>query len=353
MSRFLTKQAQALDPYVPGEQPKDREYIKLNTNENPYPPSKEVGLAIDAELEHLNLYPDPESTVLRDTLAEFYGLSSNQVFVGNGSDEVLAFAFPAFFSGGSVLFPNITYSFYPVFAGLFDTNYSEIPLKADFSIDAGDYCENKKIPAGILIPNPNAPTGRYLSLSELEKIISLNPGTLILVDEAYIDFGGESAVSLIRKYSNLLVVMTLSKSRSLAGLRVGFAMGDKELIDGLNRVKNSFNSYTIDRLAMVGAVASIKDDAYFQQTRQKIIKTREFVTKSLESMNFYVIPSLANFLFIRHPGKSAEVLFSALRGRGILVRYFKKPIIDQFLRVTIGTDEEMKLFLEVMGELID
>lgn len=358
MKNYLSELARTLDPYTPGEQPRDKKYIKLNTNENPYPPSKKVAEAIAEEIKNLRLYPDPETTALRETLAQYYGLDADQFFVGNGSDEVLAFAFPAFFSGGTVLFPDITYSFYPVFAGLFGTSCHEVPLKKGFVLDPLDYFpENRsrdvEKPAGILIPNPNAPTGRYLGLDALEKIISANPGSVVLVDEAYVDFGGKSAAGLIKKYANLLVVMTLSKSRSLAGLRVGFAIGNNLLIEGLNSVKNSFNSYTVDRLAMAGAIAAIKDEAYFQETRHKIMHTREFVAKKLEVMGFQVISSAANFLFVKHRSKGAEDLFFALRDRGILVRYFKKPLIDEFLRITIGTEVEMETFLAVIGELTD
>ena len=353
MKNYLSKLARSLSPYVPGEQPKDKQYIKLNTNESPYPPSEKVAEAISGEIGKLRLYPDPEATALREVLARYYGLEAEQVFVGNGSDEVLAFAYPAFFTGGRVLFPNITYSFYPVYAGLFNTAYKEIPLRENFEIDPSDYLPKGERPAGILIPNPNAPTGRLLSLSELEVIIAGNPETVVLVDEAYIDFGGDSAACLVEKYDNLLVVMTLSKSRSLAGLRVGFALGNKALIAALNTVKNSFNSYTLDRLAQAGAMAAMADEAYFQETRKKIMATRARVADRLSEMGFLVIPSAANFLFASHKHKAAEDLFEALRSGGILVRYFKKPLIADFLRITIGTDEEMEAFLKVIGELTD
>lgn len=363
MKNYLSQLARSLDPYVPGEQPRDKQYIKLNTNENPYPPSEKVAEAISGEIGKLRLYPDPEATGLREVLARYYSLETDQIFVGNGSDEVLAFAYPAFFSGGYVLFPDITYSFYPVYAGLFNTDYKEIPLRENFVIDPSDFLPKGEIsegetaeaekPAGILIPNPNAPTGRLLSLSELEGIIAGNPETVVLVDEAYVDFGGDSAACLVNKYDNLLVVMTLSKSRSLAGLRVGFALGNKVLIAALNTVKNSFNSYTLDRLAQVGAMAAMADEAYFQETRNKILATRARVADRLTKMGFQVIPSAANFIFVSHGQKAAEDLFNGLRSRGILVRYFKKPLIADFLRITIGTDEEMDAFLKVIGELTD
>jgi len=368
MTGFLSDLASGITPYVPGEQPADRQYIKLNTNENPYGPAPGVQKAIEAEISNLRLYPDPECSSLRRCIAEKYGVSTENVFVGNGSDEVLAFAFPAFFTGGAVLFPNITYSFYPVYADLFQTRYVEIPLRRDFSIDIRDYetdgtgLATPEVTAGedgrtggkirgILIPNPNAPTGVCLGLDQIEKLAAGHSDKVVLIDEAYIDFGGESAAALTRRYENLLVVMTLSKSRSLAGLRVGFAIGSKVLIDGLNTVKNSFNSYTIDRLAMAGAEAAIRDEAYFRKTADMIVSTRERVADSLIKLGFDVVPSKANFLFISHPSIKAAELFKALRERGILVRYFNKPLIDDRLRVTIGTDGEMDVFLEAAGEL--
>lgn len=357
MTDFLSPLAKSLTPYVPGEQPKDKVYIKLNTNENPYGPSARVKQAISQEIENLRLYPDPDCDLLRQCVAGYYDVEKENVFVGNGSDEVLAMAFPAFFTGSSVMFPSITYSFYPVYAELFGTDYVEVPLGPDFSIDPLAYCRpdypnSAKRMAGILLPNPNAPTGRGLLLAEIEGIVAANPDKVVLIDEAYIDFGGESAVGLIEKYDNLLVVMTLSKSRSLAGLRLGFAIGAKGLIDGLNTIKNSFNSYTVDRLAMLGAVAAIGDDHYFRQTRDMIIHTRDRISTALQDLGFIVIPSMANFVFVSHPLVKAVNLFNDLRERGILVRYFSKPLIEDYLRVTIGTDEEMDAFLKAVRALV-
>ncbi|WP_434511159.1 histidinol-phosphate transaminase [Desulfitobacterium sp. AusDCA] len=350
MSKYWSKLAAGVDPYVPGEQPKDKKYIKLNTNENPYPPSPRVLEAIKtAANESLKLYPDPNGDELKRTLAEYFGLKKDQIFLGNGSDEVLAFSFMTFFdSGFPILFPDITYSFYPVYANLFKINYELIPLNDDFAIPVDQFFKPN---GGIIIPNPNAPTGEYLTLEAIEEILLHNNEHVVIIDEAYIDFGGESARKLIDKYPNLLVVHTLSKSRSLAGLRVGFAMGHEDLIEGLNRVKNSFNSYTLDRLALAGAVEAIKDEAYFQVTSKKISQTRERVTQDLQTMGFKVLPSKANFIFISHPSVKAEELFLKLKEKSILVRYFKKPRIDNFLRVSIGSDDEMDNFLKAICKI--
>lgn len=360
----MSQLALGLKPYTPGEQPKDKTYIKLNTNENPYPPSEIVKTAIYGAMDKLRLYPDPEATELRETISDYFNrqdkdgsarLTAENVFVGNGSDEVLAFAFPAFFTARSIVFPNVTYSFYPVYANLFQTQYREIPLREDFSIKVEDYTSlSQKVSdlSGILLSNPNAPTGRSLTRDEIAQIVASNPDSVVVIDEAYIDFGGQSVVDLVPLYDNLLVVQTLSKSRSLAGLRVGFAIGSETLIQALNRVKNSFNSYTIDRLAMEGAKAAILDETHFDATRNSIILTRERVSARLADLDFNVLPSKANFLFITHKTKPASALFSGLRKKGVLVRYFDKPLIDNFLRVTIGTDEEMDVFLKCMEELI-
>lgn len=364
LKNLLSQLAKELKPYVPGEQPKDKHYVKLNTNENPYPPSNGVIAAIHGEVERLRLYPDPETTELKEVIADYLNerfpigarsIGPENVFVGNGSDEVLGFAFPAFFTGREVVFPDVTYSFYPVYAKLFHCTYREIPVKEDFAIQVEDYVnlmDENGSPAGILIANPNAPTGRGLSKVEMERIIATNPETVVLVDEAYIDFGGESVMDLVGKYDNLLVVQTLSKSRSLAGLRVGYAVGDPALIDGLNRVKNSFNSYTVDRLAMAGAVKAICDEAYFQKTRHRIMETRQRVTESLEAMDFHVVPSQANFLFVTHQTQDAKTLFQGLRERGVLVRYFDKPRIHNHLRITVGTDGEMDILIHALEDLL-
>ncbi len=351
MSIFWSEIAKQITPYVPGEQPRDKKYIKLNTNENPYPPSPEVIKAIrKAANEDLRLYPDPDCNELRCVIAEYFTLSKDQVFIGNGSDEILAFSFPAFFNPKKpILFPDITYSFYTVYAKLFHIDYHLIPLDHEFSIPV-DQLTKKNF--GIIFPNPNAPTGKYLPIEKIKHVLEKNKEVMVIIDEAYIDFGGKSAVSLLSQYPNLLIIQTLSKSRSLAGLRLGFALGHKDLIEGLNRVKNSFNSYTIDRLALACAKEAIKDTTYFNNIRNKIITTREQTANQLIDFGFKVIDSKANFLFITHPVHPAEKLFSQLKEWGILVRYFKTPRIDNYLRVTIGSDEQMDTFLTTVQKLL-
>ncbi|MCX7709813.1 MAG: histidinol-phosphate transaminase [Clostridia bacterium] len=351
MSKYWSETVKNIEPYVPGEQPKDKKYIKLNTNESPYPPSPKVIEAIKAAAgDSLRLYPDPNCDELKETIANYYSLRKDQVFVGNGSDEVLAFAFMAFFNKGrKVFFPDITYSFYPVYAELFGLDYEAIPLDEDFNITLDRFNDEN---GGIIISNPKSPTAQALPLKDVEAIIKNNMDKVVMVDEAYIDFGGESVVKLIDTYPNLLVIQTLSKSRCLAGLRVGFAMGHKDLIEGLERVKNSFNSYTLDRLAIAGAIEAFKDEAYFQETLKKIITTRERVSKAMKELGFRVLDSKANFLFASHGDISAKVLFQELRERGVLVRYFNKPRIDNFLRITIGTDEEMDSLIKAVKEIL-
>ncbi|MFO7568337.1 MAG: histidinol-phosphate transaminase [Smithellaceae bacterium] len=352
MSRYWTPMVRNIEPYTPGEQPKDRKYIKLNTNENPYPPSARVleaiKLAADASL---RLYPDPMGDELRDVIAGYYGVNRNNVFLGNGSDEILAFAFPAFFepAGKPVLFADVTYSFYPVYAAFFNTACRLIPADENFNIPAEGYDQDN---GGIIIANPNAPSGKYVPLDTIETILKHNENSVVILDEAYVDFGGQSSVALMHDYPNLLVVKTLSKSRSLAGLRVGYALGSGELIEGLMRVRDSINSYTVDRLALAGAREAIKDDVYFQETRSKIIKTRERVSAKLTEMGCKVIPSQANFIFFSAGECPAERIFSSLRQQGVLVRYFKKPKIDNYIRVTIGTDAEMDSFLDAMKAIV-
>ncbi len=348
MSRYWSKTAKNIKPYIPGEQPKDRKYIKLNTNENPYPPSAKAINAIRlAASDTLRLYPDPSGDELRDAIAQYVRLKRENVFIGNGSDELLAFSFAAFFEpeGAPVLFAEVTYSFYPVYAEFFNIPYRLIGVDDEFDVSVEDYFQEN---GGIIVANPNAPTGKLLSLIDIEKILKKNEDRVVIIDEAYIDFGGQSAAGLIDDHSNLLVIRTLSKSHSLAGLRVGYALGSEELIEGIIRVKDSINSYTVDRLAQAGALEAIKDDAYFQETRSKIIRTRERVSARLNDFGFRVIPSKANFVFISSPQYPGRILFQRLREEGILVRYFDKPRIDNFLRVTIGTDEEMDRFLEVI-----
>ena len=346
MSKYWSNLVKNIKPYVPGEQPKDQKYIKLNTNENPYPPSANALEAIkNAANETLRLYPDPAGDVLRETIAGHFHLKKENVFIGNGSDELLAFSFPAFFEPGGrpILFAEVTYSFYPVYADFFNIPYRLIPVDDEFNISIDGYFQEN---SGIIIANPNAPSGRGIPLTTIENIVQQNEDSVVILDEAYVDFGGQSAVSLINRFTNLLVIRTLSKSYSLAGLRMGFVLASAELIEGLTRVKDSINSYTVDRLAQAGAREAIKDDAYFQETRAKIIGTRERATARLTALGFHVIPSQANFIFISHEQCHGRILFQKLREKGILVRYFDKPKIDNYLRVTIGTDEEMDVFLQ-------
>jgi histidinol-phosphate aminotransferase len=351
MSVFWSDAIKDLDPYVPGEQPKDDRFIKLNTNENPYPPSPKVIAAIQEETnDTLRLYPDPNSEALKSTIATYHNLSIENVFVGNGSDEILAFTFLVFFkSNQPILFPDITYSFYEVYCSLFGVEAMKIPLTGDFSIRLSEYV---RLNGGIIFPNPNAPTGHYIPLSDIKELLRQNTRSLVVVDEAYIDFGGDSTVSFIERFPNILIIQTLSKSRSLAGLRVGFALGHRQLIEGLERAKNAFNSYPLDRLAQKGAVASFQDDAYFHDTRQKVMASREWTRQELERLGFTVVPSRANFLFISHKTYHARQLFTELRKSGILVRYFDKSRIDNHLRVTIGTQNDMVSLVQVLEKIL-
>ncbi len=344
-----------LVPYVPGEQPKIQNLVKLNTNENPYPPSSRVVSAItQAAQQGLQLYPDPESTPLRQAIAAHHGLAEQHVFLGNGSDEVLAHAFFAFFQQGCpLLMPDISYSFYKVYCGLYGIAVQTVPLKEDLSLDVADFALPEGLAvAGVVIANPNAPTGVGLPLAEIEKLLQMHPQRVVLVDEAYVDFGGQSAVALIARYPNLLVVHTLSKSRSLAGLRIGYACGQSHLIDALNRVKNSFISYPLDRLAIAGGVAAFEDVAYFEQTRQAVMSSREGLVLALEDLGFVVLPSQANFVFARHPAHDAADLAAALRVRGVLVRHFKLPRIEQYLRISVGTPEQCDTLVQALTQLL-
>ena len=355
MARYWSSVVHGLTPYVPGEQPKLQDLVKLNTNENPYGPSPRALTAIRAATgDALRLYPDPNGEALKTALATHFELRPEQVFLGNGSDEVLAHAFLALLNQEQPLwFPDITYSFYPVYCGLYGIASKQIPLAEDFSLRTEDYLPGPNgCAGGIIFPNPNAPTGRQLPLGEVERIVAGNPGAVVVVDEAYVDFGGESALPLVAKYPNLLVVQTFSKSRSLAGLRVGFAAGHPDLIEALERVKNSFNSYPLDRLALAGAVASVEDEAYFQETRRKVIATRERLVASLGELGFSIIPSTANFIFARHPDHRAADLAKALRERAIIVRHFPKPRIEDYLRITVGTDEQCQLLVEALTEIL-
>lgn len=350
MSKFWSQVVRELEPYVPGEQPQIDGLIKLNTNESPYPPSPRViDLMTHDAIDRLRLYPDPNSKKLKDTIANYYGVKQEQIFVGNGSDEVLALLFMAFFQQDKpLLYPDITYSFYPVYCKLFGIASRTIPLREDYSIDFTDYPSDN---GGIIFPNPNAPTAIGEPLAKIEALLQRNTESVVVVDEAYIDFGGETAIKLVNKYPNLLVVQTLSKSRSLAGMRVGLAVGHKDLIEALDRVKNSFNSYPLDRLAEAATIVAFEDDAYFQSCRDKIITTREWTTRELEKLGFRVLPSQANFVFAEPVGKNAAEVAQYLRDHKILVRYFNKPRINQFLRITIGTDEQMAQLIEILKKL--
>ncbi|MGD9478884.1 histidinol-phosphate transaminase [Shinella sp. G-2] len=351
MSKFWSPIVATLKPYVAGEQPRIANLIKLNTNENPYGPSPRAIAAMQAAVaDSLKLYPDPSALALRQSIARFYGVEADEVFVGNGSDEVLAHAFVALLKHDKpLLYPDITYSFYPTYCRLFGIEPVEIPLKDDFTVDLADYDR----PAGaIILPNPNAPTGIGLPLSAIETLVAEHPDLPVVVDEAYIDFGGESAIPLTRKYDNLLVIHTLSKSRSLAGLRVGYAVGQRPLIDALERVKDSFNSYPLDRVAQAGAAAAIDDREWFDETRGKVIESRERVTGALRQRGFEVLPSQANFVFARHPDHSGEALAKSLRERAVLVRHFAKPRISDFLRITIGTPQECDRLIAALEEIL-
>ena len=350
MSKYWSDLVRDLEPYVPGEQPKITGLIKLNTNENPYPPSPAVQQVLSQEvIDDLRLYPDPNSTALKQALATNCGVSTNQVFVGNGSDEVLALAFMAFFCNDKpLLFPAVTYSFYPVYCNLFNIDSAELPLEDDFGINFQHYARDN---GGIIFPNPNAPTGIVKPLAEIEALLQSNTESVVIVDEAYIDFGGESAVSLVERYANLLVIQTLSKSRSLAGIRVGFAIAQAELIDGLERVKNSFNSYPIDRLAERMAVAAIEDADYFQHCTNKVIATRQWTVEQLNILGFETLPSAANFVFAKPARMPAADLFAALREQKILVRYFNKPVLDQYLKISIGIDQEMEALVSALNSI--
>lgn len=341
---FLAK-LRRIDPYVPGEQPQSADIIKLNANENPYPPAPGVQQALRSfDASRLALYPDANGKALKTALAERFGLNPSQVFLGNGSDDVLALAFQSFFcSGEPILYPDITYSFYPVWCDLFRIPYETVPLDENFCVRVRDYDRPN---GGIVLPNPNAPTGRGVSLDFLEDLLQHNADCVVIIDEAYVDFGAQSAVPLLSKYENLLVVQTMSKSRSLAGLRIGYALGSETLIATLEAVKNSYNSYTMDAVALAASEAAVADEAYFQETCRKVIATRERTAEALRGLGFTVSPSLTNFLFVTHPKKEAPVIFEYLRQKNIFIRYFKLPRIDNYLRITVGTDAQMDRMIE-------
>lgn len=348
---YLSDLAVSIKPYVPGEQPKDKKYIKLNTNENPYPPSPKLSQVLrETDLDTLRLYPSPECDDLRECIGKYYGVDKKNVYVANGSDELLSWCFPAFFMGKDpILINDVTYSFYKVYAALFSVKTDIIPLNDDFSIPLEAYMGAGR---GIIIANPNAPTGQAISVKDIEEILRTNPDQVVIIDEAYVDFGCESAVFLTKKYENLLVVQTLSKSRSLAGLRCGFAIGSPLLIDGLARIKNSLNSYTMDRLSLLLAKAAMEDDDYFHETVNRVVKTRDRVSEKLRELGFVFADSVANFLFVTHPDIPASVLFEKLRAQGILVRYFNLPRINQYLRITVGTDEQMDCLINVLKGML-
>ena len=350
MKEFWSGRIREMTPYVPGEQPRGRTFIKLNTNECPYPPSPRALEAVRAAAgDSLRLYPDPECLELRQTIARRYRLSENQVFMGNGSDEVLAFAFQAFFDPErEIVFPRVSYSFYPVYARYFGLRYRQVPMKDDFSVDLDAMMREN---GGVVIPNPNAPTGMALPLERIEALLRANPEAVVIVDEAYVDFGADSAVPLIRDYPNLLVVQTASKSRALAGLRVGWALGSSNLIDGLRCVRDCINSYTVDRVAAAGLKGAMEDEGYFQSVRGRVMATRDRTAQRLAELGFSVLPSRANFLFVSRPGASGAALQAGLRERGILVRRWDDPLIADWLRITVGTDGDMDALLAALAEL--
>ena len=357
MSQYWSTLVHRLTPYVPGEQPKLPNLVKLNTNENPYPPSPRAVAAMQAELgadgANLRLYPDPNSDRFRDAVvahfAEF-ALTPTQIFVGNGSDEVLAHAFMALLKHDApILLPDISYSFYPVYCGMYGVDSIAIPLGENFEIRVDDYAQEN---GGIIIANPNAPTGLLLPLAEIERLVAAHPKSVVIIDEAYVDFGGETAIALVNSYPNLLVIRTLSKSHSMAGLRVGYAVGNPALIEALERVKNSFNSYPLDRLAILGAAAAMDDKDHLEKTRQAVMNSRATLVADLESLGFDVLPSAANFIFARHPQRDAAGLAADLRQRKIIVRHFKLPRIDQHLRISIGTDVQCQALVGALREVL-
>lgn len=351
MSRFFTEKYASLTPYTPGEQPKDMQYVKLNTNESPFPPSPGVAAAVAAECGKLQLYSDPESTALRAKLAQTYGVKPEQLLVTNGSDEVLNFAFMAFADEKAPLaFPDITYGFYPVFAELNRIPYTQIPLKDDFSVDPKDYMGINKT---IVIANPNAPTGLCLPLSDIEAILQTNPDNVVIIDEAYVDFGAESAVKLVDKYENLLVTQTFSKSRSMAGARLGFGIGNEKLIADLNTIKYSTNPYNVNRMTEFAGVAALEENGYYMKNSQTIIRNRQWTTEQLEKLGFTVLASKANFVFAKTQRMDGEKLYLELKKRGVLVRHFTKARIAQYNRITIGTMAQMEILIKHIKQILE
>lgn len=351
MSREWTKNLRNIEPYVPGEQSKDKNIVKINANENPYPPSPKAAKVLkNFDTNKLRFYPSANSTKLKEAIAKYYKVDVSNVFVGNGSDDVLAVAFQSFFNSEKpIVYPDLTYSFYPVWCSLFGIKYKNYPVGDDFRINPEDYKEKN---GGVVIPNPNAPTSLGEGLDFVEKILNYNQDSVVIIDEAYVDFGGTSSIPLIDKYENLLVTGTFSKSRSLAGLRIGFAIGSKALIDVMEAVKNSYNSYTVDSLSIEMGAASIEDDEYFKSTCKKVIKTRERVTLELKKLGFDVLDSQTNFIFVTHNKHNMKSLFEYLKTQKVFIRYFSLPRIENYVRITIGTNEEMDIFLEKTKEFI-
>lgn len=351
MSREWTKNLRNIEPYVPGEQSKDKDIVKINANENPYPPSPKAAEVLKSfDTNKLRFYPSANSTKLKEAIAKYYKVDVSNVFVGNGSDDVLAVAFQSFFNSEKpIVYPDLTYSFYPVWCSLFGIKYKNYPVGDDFRINPEDYKEKN---GGVVIPNPNAPTSLGEGLDFVEKILNYNQDSVVIIDEAYVDFGGTSSIPLIDKYENLLVTGTFSKSRSLAGLRIGFAIGSKALIDVMEAVKKSYNSYTVDSLSIEMGAASIEDDEYFKSTCKKVIKTRERVTLELEKLGFDVLDSQTNFIFATHNKHNMKSLFEYLKTQKVFIRYFSLPRIENYVRITIGTNEEMDIFLEKTKEFI-
>jgi histidinol-phosphate aminotransferase len=353
MSKYINSRFASLEAYTPGEQPTDMKYVKLNTNESPYPPSEGVIAAINAdEVEKLNLYPDPTCKALKEALASLYGVEKGNVFVSNGSDDILNFFFMAFCDGKEhpVKFPNISYGFYKVYADLYGVDYTTVPLNNDFSINIADYMGND---TNVVIANPNAPTGIALSLDEIEQIVTANPDRVVLIDEAYVDFGAESAIALTKKYKNLLVVCTYSKSRSMAGARLGFAIADAELIADLEKIKYSTNPYNINRLTMLAGIAAIKDNEYYAENCKKVMDTREYTVKKLDELGFEMTNSKANFIFAKSPDIGGEELYLALKQRGVLVRHFTTPVISEYNRITVGSREQMDTLLATIKIILN
>lgn len=349
MSIFFNPRLASLEAYTPGEQPQDRSYIKLNTNESPYPPSKGVRKALDNKrIDDLRLYCDPNATLLKEELAKLYNKKPSEIFVSNGSDDILNFAFLTFGADG-ILFPDISYGFYEVFANLHGLPFEKVALKKDFTINTSDYCGQNKM---VVIANPNAPTGIALPVKKIEKILEANPNHVVLIDEAYVDFGGESCADLVEKYPNLLCVQTFSKSRSMAGGRLGFAIGNEELIADLEKIKYSTNPYNVNTLTQAAGVAAVRENGYYMRNCRKIIKSRQYTKKELEKLGFLVLPSKANFLFAKTEKLGGEELYLRLKEKGILVRHFQKERIKNYNRITIGSQKEMEAFIDAVKEIL-